>query len=85
MSYSYDDIFGVDLDTYCAAHSTTIEALVEKIDRDVDLLNYRMKRLMEVPFMEQDVALTTYLYKLINKKQKHKQRLLDWAAESKHF
>jgi hypothetical protein len=79
MKYSYDDIYGCDLDTYCATHNTDVESLVEKIDRDIELLNHRLKYLVGIPLMDQDVTLINFIYRLIGKKQKHKERLQGWS------
>ncbi len=79
MSCTYDDIYGVDLPTYCLTHDTTIEALIEKVEIDIRLLNERMKPLMEIYFMDQDGPLINHLHNLIHKKQKHKERLKSWA------
>jgi hypothetical protein len=80
MNYSYDEIYGVDLDTYCELHNTSIEQLISKIDIDIEILYRKMKTLIEVHFMEQDIAMLTHIYALIKKKTEHKERLRDWAA-----
>jgi len=78
MNYSYDDLYGVDLETYLAAHDTSIEQLIEKVDIDIDLLKARLEVLMGEDWINQDNALITYVYNLIKKKQEHKERLNEW-------
>lgn len=80
--YSYDDIYGVDLETYCKVHNTTIDHLIEKIEIDINLLQSRMGELLEVEWSQQNNALITHIYNLIKKKDKHKERLKEWASES---
>jgi len=80
MRYSYDEIYGIDLDTYCAMHDTTIEKLITKIDIDIDILYAKMKTIIDIPFMERDPTMLTYIHALIKKKTEHKERLRDWAA-----
>ena len=79
MNYSYDEIYDIDLDTYCAMHNTSIEALISKIDIDIDILYAAMKKLIDIHFMEQDSTKLTYIHNLIKKKSEHKERLRDWA------
>ena len=79
MNYSYDETFGVDLPTYCEVHGTDIETLIKKVELDIELLSERLKPLMALHFMEQDSPLIEHIVRLIRKKQKHKDRLNDWA------
>ena len=79
MNYSYDEIYGIDLDTYCAMHDTTIEKLISKIDIDIDILMVQMKKIIDIDFRIHDSTKLTYLHSLIKKKSDHKERLYDWA------
>jgi hypothetical protein len=82
--YTYDELYGVDLDSYCAAHETTIKHLIEKIDIDIQILNDRMKKLMAPYFMEQDNTLINTIHNLIKKKNEHKDRLNDWKINGEY-
>jgi len=84
--FNYDDLYGVNLKEYCIAHNTNPEKLIQKIDIDIRLLKNRLNYLLEQesqkPFREQnnsDLYLITKVYQLIQKKEKHKDRLREWA------
>ncbi len=80
--YSYDDIYGIDLDSYCAAHNTNISQMIEKTDIDIEILKDRMRILMAPYWRDQDTALIGHIYKLLNKKTNHKERLKEWQLKT---
>lgn len=78
---TYDEIYGMDLDNYCYAHNITVESLIAKEKTDIDILNHRLKE--EYPRGALTMSeLANAIHKLIKKKQKHVERLVDWKADS---
>jgi hypothetical protein len=72
MNYSYDEIYGVDIEEYCSLHNTTPQDLINKINIDIQILKNRLKEIIN----EDDHYLISVVYELINKKEKHKDRLI---------
>jgi hypothetical protein len=76
--YSYDDLYGIDLDIYCEAHETSIGQLIRKIKIDIDLLTNNLRDLVKVHYLEQNSQLINYISSTIDKKRKHIERLEEW-------
>ena len=75
--FDYDSIYGMDLDTYCSMHGTTVERLIKKVETDILILRTRFEKLFNV--MESD-PLHNEIYKSMGKKQKHLERLKNWIG-----
>ena len=71
---SYDDLYGMDLDTYCKRHHVTVEKLINKTQIDIEILSERLNSLKE------DISSPefNYVYKVLDKKRKHLHRLQEW-------
>jgi hypothetical protein len=80
MEYSYDEIYGVNIDEYAALHDTTVQDLIEKTKLDIDILSKRLKYLVK----NDDTGsnhLVTVVFNTISKKQKHLSRLEEWQKK----
>ena len=79
-SFEYDEIFGMDLGRYCELHGISVMDLIKKVETDIDILQGRFRELftnaMAMSPLEKEV------YKLIAKKQKHRDRLYEWMHQS---
>jgi hypothetical protein len=75
MEYSYDEIYGVDIDEYAKLHGTTDQDLIEKTKLDIDILSKRLRYLVEHEDNMGTNHLITVVFNTISKKQKHLSRL----------
>lgn len=82
--FSLDEIYG-PLDEYCEYHQMTIDQLIEKNRRDIEIL---FKRYQEIASQKEkftsdsyEIQLAQARRKLIEKKRKHLQRLIKWKED----
>jgi len=72
----YDEVYGMSLDEYCAVHNTTMELLIGKVAKDVEILKENFKKeytgMLPTPLGDK-------IYEALEKKRKHLDRLKDWA------
>lgn len=78
MDYSYEDLYGVSIDEYCSLHNTTVDELIHKTLIDKEILEARLRELIET---DPNSHLVTVVYNLISKKDKHVERLKKWRKE----
>lgn len=69
------------LDEYCMCHSTSIDALINKVNIDIDILQKRMtelypKDLYKFPPIFDEV------HTALKKKKTHLDRLTEWKVET---
>jgi hypothetical protein len=79
MEYSYDELYGVDIEEYCKIHNTTLEDLIQKSEIDIELLRKNMGRLLQEDLTYEEGYITKVLFDLIKKKQKHVDHLKMWT------
>jgi len=79
---TYDKIYGMDLNSYCAVHHTTVEQLISKVKTDIKILkgNFKTEYTGMIP-----TPLGDEIYTALNKKQKHLDRLLAWKGDKVKF
>ena len=82
--YSYDDIYGVSLDNYCAAHGLTPDDLIKKVKTDIDILKANLSKVLAEKRPYPDNYLETVIFKTIKKKEKHLEHLLDWSKNTQN-
>jgi hypothetical protein len=82
--YSYDEIYGVDLDTYCKLQGITIDDLIESVEMDIKILKQNLNHQVwgKKNIEEMDFNLIGTIHAIINKKEKHLKRLKEWKNES---
>ena len=78
---NYDEIYGVDLDTYCKLHGVSVDKLIEKVKTDIKLLQNNLHYLVWVKNVDVCDLLVREVYYLLQKKEKHLQRLKRWKRE----
>jgi len=77
-----DEIYGVNIDDYCLYHAIIVNDLIGKVKKDIELLRKRLHILTH----EEDKVLdqvTHEVVTLMNKKEKHLKRLIDWKRSAK--
>ncbi len=83
MTFSYDEIYGVNLDKYCRIHKTTINELIKKSELDIKILYDNLGVLIEAerkgPVSQQDRFLADSIHFIIGKKYKHVEHLKEWG------
>ena len=75
--FDYDELYGVNIDEYCKYHNITIQDLIAKTKRDIQLLKKRLNQLVKIENRIGD-PLVTAVYELLQKKEKHLKRLKNW-------
>ena len=78
----YDELYGVNLDEYCKFHQITIDDLMNKTKKDIELLNKRLYILV-CKKNKLGSQITNEVYKLLQKKKKHLERLKKWKRKNK--
>ena len=81
MEYSYDEIYGVNIDEYAKLHGTTVQDLIEKTKLDIDILSKRLRYLVQHEEKIGTNHLITVVFNTISKKQKHLSRLEEWQKK----
>jgi methyl coenzyme M reductase subunit C-like uncharacterized protein (methanogenesis marker protein 7) len=76
MNYSYDELYGVDLNEYLKFHNKTKNQLEKEIERDIKLLKSNLDKLIK----ERDITdpLIGSVYELLKKKSNHLKRIRKW-------
>lgn len=77
MKTEYDDLYGMSLSEYCEKHNTNIEALIEKVSIDLEILkkNFEKEYTGMIP-----TPLGDRIYASMEKKRKHLMRLQEWKS-----
>jgi hypothetical protein len=78
--FNYDEIYGIDIDQYCAAQGTTLEALIKKTEIDIDLLGEQLGETLKMKLPYEKNHLPDTIFMIIEKKRKHLEHLKNWAA-----
>ena len=81
MNYTYDDIYGINIEDYLTRHGQTLADLKDKIQIDIQILKERQIEVHAMKLPYPDNYLENVLYAAIKKKQDHLDRVLDWANE----
>ena len=79
MDFTLDEIYGIDLLEYCRIHSTTVEELIKKTEKDIEILKANLKHVVVDEDRVTD-PLVNRICKTISKKEKHLKRLKEWRA-----
>jgi hypothetical protein len=78
MNYTYDDIYGITIDEYCAAHNLTLDDLIYKTKIDIKLLKDNLAAVLKEQRPYPENYIETIIFQTIKKKEKHLEHLLDW-------
>ena len=81
MDNYLDELYGVTLEDYCKIHDITPEKLIDKTQKDLNLLRKRARKLI----YEEDRLLDPLveeIERVISKKYKHLRRLKDWIRNN---
>ena len=83
MSHTYDEIYGMDLDGYCKLQGVTVDGLIQKVEIDIEILKVRLNEefTIDIKDPKYNSPISNTIYSLINKKQKHLNRLKEWKYE----
>jgi hypothetical protein len=76
MSYNYEDIYGVSLHAYMNELGLSLEDLFSKTITDIKFLKENLYR---VTYKKENAQLQKVIFDTINKKQKHLDRMIEWA------
>jgi hypothetical protein len=77
MNLTYDELFGVTLTEYLKEHNTNLTSIIEKIEIDIMLLKKNLKNIISMNgILDSKIDI---IYKTINKKEKHLNRLIEWS------
>jgi hypothetical protein len=79
---TYDELYGINLDEYCEYHDITIDGLVEKVKRDIELLKKNLHKIVRIEGKLLDSRVDR-ISDLIDKKEKHLKRLKEWGKSKK--
>jgi hypothetical protein len=79
-NFSYDELYGIDINKYCELHSISLEELIEKVNIDISILkrNLHNQTYKEPP----NWCLINEIAKLLDKKEKHLKRLKKWKSKN---
>jgi hypothetical protein len=80
--YSKDEIYGMDLEEYAAYHGITIDDLIKKQEKDVELLKARLDYL--VYRNDSDNNLTNEVYNQLERKKENLRRYKEWKRSKKN-
>ncbi len=81
MTFSYDEIYGVNLDEYCKLHNTTVDDLIRKSNVDISILHSNLDVLLHKDLSHDEGYIIDFIFGLIKKKQDHIFKLEAWKSE----
>jgi hypothetical protein len=73
---NYDKLYGVSIDEYCKYHQITIDDLINKTEKDIELLKKNLNK--EIYTEPTNWELVGSIHSLLLKKEKHLKRLKQW-------
>lgn len=85
MTFTYDDIYGIGIEEYLERHNQTLDELIVKNEIDMEILKENLHKVLNAKLPYPESYLETEVYKSIQKKTKHLNRLKMWAAEGKDW
>jgi len=78
----YEDLYGVSLDEYCKHHGIEPHQLVQKTEKDIQLLKSNLhKHTYDIEPTNWEIV--SQIHKLLNKKINHLKRLNKWIKEAR--
>ena len=82
--FSYDQIYGINIDEYCKIQGINIDTLITMIEKDIEILRKNLwKETREtLPGLE-NWNLIFEIKKTLDKKEKHLKRLQNWKKIKK--
>jgi len=83
--FNYDDFYGLTLEEYCDVIGISIETLINKNTKEIEVLKNRLNKLVWAEVQEDDEKipyLINCIARLIEKKEKHLDRLKKWKRKS---
>ena len=83
MSIDYNDLYGISLKEYIKHHGTSLEDVMEKVKKDIQLLNINLKEVIEKDGITDSKV--TVIHSTIRKKQKHLNKLQEWGKENEEI
>jgi len=75
-----DKLYGIDLTEYCKHHNISIDDLINKTKKDIELLNSNLSSLVHKEGLMVDPLIDDVL-RLLRKKEKHLKRLKEWKKK----
>ena len=79
---TYEELYGVNLEEYSKYHNTKPEKLIQKTEKDIELLKKNLhKHTYEIK--PTNWELIGQIHKLLNKKIEHLKRLKKWIKKKK--
>jgi len=78
---NYDELYGISIDEYCKYHNTTIDSLISKTSKDIELLKRRLNCLIYEEKVDIGSQLINDVYSLLQKKERHLERLKKWKRK----
>ena len=80
---NYDELYGINIDEYCKYHSITIEDLIEKTKKDIELLKKNLhKHIYTEPT---NWELVGSIHRFFLKKEAHLKRLKQWKKKGEKY
>jgi len=77
-----DKLYGVNLTDYCKYHNISIDKLINKTKKDIELLEKNLSSLVHKEGLVVDQLIDDVL-RLLRKKEKHLKRLKEWKKKEK--
>jgi len=79
FNFSYDEIYGIDLNEYLKRQNKKINDLINEIETDINILKDNMRKNIYVN--NPNWILIGEIHKVIVKKENHLRRLKEWKNE----
>lgn len=84
MKFTLDELYG-SLEGYCKYHQMTVDELIDKTQKDIEILQQRYQEIAsqkdKYDSDSYEIKLAQARRELIDKKRKHLKRLLAWKQE----
>jgi len=78
--FSYDELYGIDLDEYLLKHRKTIDELINEISIDISILENNLRNKINC---NDDCYLINSIVSLLEKKRKHLDKIKKWKITNK--
>ena len=80
--FSYDQIYGINIDEYCKIQGINIDTLITMIEKDIEILKKNLwKETRETLPGCENWNLIFEIKKTLDKKEKHLKRLKSWRKD----
>ncbi len=78
VPFTYEQLYGVNLDEYCRLQDTTIEELIKKSNIDIEIMYNNLDILLYQKLSHDEGFIIDTIFSLIRKKQAHIFALQNW-------